>query len=98
MGLLLERKSVTSRECTIVCERPTGLSAPHVDQRPGQECPGLCPAGITILLPWVSLSAYWTGPGIYDFSRFDGYLTQLLEASPDAFFLPKAFLYSISSG
>jgi hypothetical protein len=51
-------------------------------------------AGFRLIHPWVSLSAYWTGPGRYDFSLFDSYLAGLLEAAPESFFLPRVLLYA----
>ena len=58
-----------------------------------ENAPGYASAGIRMLHPWVSLSAFWPRPGEYDFASFDAYLSRLLKVSPGAFFLFRVFLY-----
>ena len=45
--------------------------------------------GIRLLQPHLGLASAWTGPGRYDFTRLEAYLTRLLSRHPDAYFFPR---------
>jgi len=49
-------------------------------------------AGIRLIQPVLGTRACWTGPGEYDWSRFDDYLADLLDQHPEAYFLPRLHL------
>ena len=51
-------------------------------------------AGIRFLNPLIGLEDGWTGPGKYDWERFDKYFAKLLELVPDAFILPRIHPYT----
>ena len=54
-------------------------------------------AGIRFLNPLIGLEDGWTGPGTYDWERFDKYFAKLLELVPDAFILPRIHPYTAAS-
>ncbi len=51
-------------------------------------------AGINMLHPFVSIDAFWPAPGKYDFSKFDAFMAALLKQNPEAYILPRVFLYA----
>jgi hypothetical protein len=54
--------------------------------------PGFKKAGIDLINPYYQLSDAWTGPGQYDWSRFDDFLYSILAKNPEALFLPRILL------
>jgi hypothetical protein len=51
-------------------------------------------SGIKFFQPLIGVTDVWTAPGHYDFDRLDAYFAQLLNAVPDAIFLPRVHLYA----
>jgi hypothetical protein len=46
-------------------------------------------AGIHLYNPIVGIGAGWRGPGLYDWALIDLFLTRMLDADPEAMFLPR---------
>ncbi|MGE5316309.1 MAG: hypothetical protein ACM3Q4_16565 [Acidobacteriota bacterium] len=51
-------------------------------------------SGIRFFQPLIGLTDCWSAPGTYDFAKLDAYFAQLLDAVPDAVFLPRIHLYA----
>ncbi len=57
-----------------------------------QYTPAFARAGIDLINPYYQLSDAWVGADRYDWSRFDGFIYDILAQNPNAYFLPRILL------